>query len=107
MTRPPRAKYHSDGKIYHEARRPGFAHTMRLPEELLDTYMALKNSLGPRKSHVDMVRFLFEASEPAITVVLQASEQRPVPENEDVVHLKLPEAGGATEVSRQRPLKYP
>ncbi|KAL3681050.1 hypothetical protein R1sor_024006 [Riccia sorocarpa] len=162
MTRPPRAKYPSDGKNYHEAQRPEYTHTIRLPEELLDMYVALKNSLGPRKSHADVVRFLFEAAEPTITAVLQFQEQRPVPENEDVrpsgeamvddpdgdvqdpdddvvelgllssddetlptgmyaansddeqevvlcpdSHAQIPEAGGATVVSRQCPLKYP
>ncbi|KAL3701251.1 hypothetical protein R1sor_019273 [Riccia sorocarpa] len=84
MTRPPRANYPSDGKIYHEARRPGYAHTIRLHEELQDMYMGLKISLGQRKSHTDVVRCLFEAVELAITTVLQSQEQCPVPENVDV-----------------------
>ncbi|KAL2612269.1 hypothetical protein R1flu_023961 [Riccia fluitans] len=43
MTRPPRPKYPSDSKNYHEIRRPGCAQTIRLPEELLDTYVTLRS----------------------------------------------------------------
>ncbi|KAL3702219.1 hypothetical protein R1sor_020241 [Riccia sorocarpa] len=50
MTRPPRPKYPSDAKKYREQRRPGYAHTVRLPEELLETYaaepMTVTNSQG-------------------------------------------------------------
>ncbi|KAL3682660.1 hypothetical protein R1sor_000682 [Riccia sorocarpa] len=66
MTRPPRPKYPSDAKDYHEIRRPGCAHTIRLPEDLLPTYVNLKRCLRPRTSHTDVIRFLFEASEAAI-----------------------------------------
>ncbi|KAL3696412.1 hypothetical protein R1sor_010488 [Riccia sorocarpa] len=53
MTRPPRPKYPSDSRNYHEIQKPGHAHTVRLPEELLEKYTALKIALGPKKSHVD------------------------------------------------------
>ncbi|KAL3682541.1 hypothetical protein R1sor_000563 [Riccia sorocarpa] len=66
----------SDGKNYHEVRRPGYAHTIRLPEELLETYAALKRALGSNKSHADVVRFLFEAADPAISAVLQRETGR-------------------------------
>ncbi|KAL3694997.1 hypothetical protein R1sor_008648 [Riccia sorocarpa] len=160
MTRPPRPRYPSDAKNYHETRRPGFAHTVRLPQELLDKYTALKLALGPRKSHADVIRFLFEAAEPAIASVLQERSDRVVIEQDSVnpvdvemqcdpdgdvadeiepdmsnlcnsdgeieqdpgqvaadseddepsccfIVLRLPEAGGSTEIQRQRPLKYP
>ncbi|KAL3697018.1 hypothetical protein R1sor_011094 [Riccia sorocarpa] len=38
MMRPPRPKYPSDSKNFHEVRRPGYAHTIRLPEELPSKY---------------------------------------------------------------------
>ncbi|KAL3688173.1 hypothetical protein R1sor_014482 [Riccia sorocarpa] len=78
MMRPPRPKYPSDTKNYHESRRPGFSLTVRLPEELLDKYVALKNELGPHKSHANVIRFLFEAAEPAIANVLQERSYRVV-----------------------------
>ncbi|KAL3684233.1 hypothetical protein R1sor_002255 [Riccia sorocarpa] len=74
MTRPPRPRYPSDTKNYHDARRPGCPHTIRLPEELLDTYVALKRALGAKTSHADVIRFLFEAADAAITSVVQAAE---------------------------------
>ncbi|KAL3694029.1 hypothetical protein R1sor_007680 [Riccia sorocarpa] len=73
MTRPPRPKYPSDCKNYHELRKPGLAHTIRLPEELLQTYDDLKRSLGPRTTHADVIRFLFEAADPAIQAALQSA----------------------------------
>ncbi|KAL3698707.1 hypothetical protein R1sor_012783 [Riccia sorocarpa] len=79
----PRPKYPSDVKNYHELRSPGLAHTIRLPEELLDIYTTLKNALGPQKSHADVVHFLFEAAEPVITAMLQASHQRAVSNSQD------------------------
>ncbi|KAL3676294.1 hypothetical protein R1sor_026242 [Riccia sorocarpa] len=82
MTRPPRPKYPTDSKNYHEARRPGHAHTIRLPEELLDTYLQLKKSLGARSSHADVIRFLFDAAESAITSVIQASEPQLIPDSQ-------------------------
>ncbi|KAL3688601.1 hypothetical protein R1sor_014910 [Riccia sorocarpa] len=78
MTRPPRPKYPSDARNYHEVRKPGFAHTVRLPEDLLDKYAELKTALGPRKSHTDVIRFLFEAAEPAITSMLTNRANRVV-----------------------------
>ncbi|KAL3700090.1 hypothetical protein R1sor_018112 [Riccia sorocarpa] len=53
MTHPPRPKYPSDAKNYHDMRWPGFAHTIRLPEELLQPYVNLKVTLGPRTTHAD------------------------------------------------------
>ncbi|KAL3685389.1 hypothetical protein R1sor_003411 [Riccia sorocarpa] len=84
MTRPPLPKYPSDMKNYHESRRPGYAHTVRLPEELLEKYVALKNPLGPRKSHADVIRFLFEAAEPAIASVLRERSDRAVIDSDSV-----------------------
>ncbi|KAL3691361.1 hypothetical protein R1sor_005012 [Riccia sorocarpa] len=78
MTRPPRPKYPSDSHNYHEIRKPGHAHTVRLPEELLEKYTALKNALGPKKSHADVIRFLWEAAEPAISSILQEKEDHVV-----------------------------
>ncbi|KAL3697944.1 hypothetical protein R1sor_012020 [Riccia sorocarpa] len=83
MTRPPRPKYPSDAKDYHEIRRPGCAHTIRLPEDLLPTYVNLKRCLGPRTSHADVIRFLFEASEAAIQGVVQSNEFRVVVDSQD------------------------
>ncbi|KAL3677928.1 hypothetical protein R1sor_020884 [Riccia sorocarpa] len=71
MTRPPRPKYPSDAKNYHDLRRPGFAHTIRLPEELLQLYVNLKCALGPRTTHADVIRVLFEAAEATIQAVMQ------------------------------------
>ncbi|KAL3682856.1 hypothetical protein R1sor_000878 [Riccia sorocarpa] len=73
MTHPPRPRYCSDSKNYHNA-RPGCPHTIRLPEELLDTYVALKQALGPMTSHADVIRFSFEAADVAIAYVVQAAE---------------------------------
>ncbi|KAL3681385.1 hypothetical protein R1sor_024341 [Riccia sorocarpa] len=81
MTRLPRPKYPSDCKNYHEVWRPGYAHTIRLPEELLKTYAALKRALGVNKSHVDVVRFLFEAADPTISAVLQRESDRAMDES--------------------------
>ncbi|KAL3697261.1 hypothetical protein R1sor_011337 [Riccia sorocarpa] len=78
MTRPPRPKYPSDSRNYHEIRKPGHAHTVRLPEELLDKYTALKIALGPKKSHADVFRFLWEAAEPAISSLMGETEDRVV-----------------------------
>ncbi|KAL3688317.1 hypothetical protein R1sor_014626 [Riccia sorocarpa] len=83
MTRPPRPKYPSDAKDYHEIRRPGCAHTIQLPEDLLPTYVNLKRCLGPRTSHADVIRFLFEASEAAIQGVVQSNEFRVVVDSQD------------------------
>ncbi|KAL3676905.1 hypothetical protein R1sor_026853 [Riccia sorocarpa] len=74
MTRPPRPKYPSDLRNYHEIRKPGFAHTVRLPEELLETYEKLKRAMGPKTTHADALRFIFEAAESAIQAVVQAAE---------------------------------
>ncbi|KAL3684035.1 hypothetical protein R1sor_008785 [Riccia sorocarpa] len=74
MTRPPRPRYPSDSKNYHDARKPNCPHTIRLPEELLDTYLALKRALGAKTSHADVIRFLFEAADAAISSVVQAAE---------------------------------
>ncbi|KAL2635868.1 hypothetical protein R1flu_007347 [Riccia fluitans] len=76
MTQLPRPKYPSDSKNYHEIRRPGCAQTIRLPKELLDTYVTLKRYLGPKTSHVAVIRFLFEAADAAITAVIQAKDAR-------------------------------
>ncbi|KAL3692598.1 hypothetical protein R1sor_006249 [Riccia sorocarpa] len=84
MTRPPRPKYPSDSKNYHDIRKPGCAHTVRLPEELIEKYVALKNALGSRKSHADVIRFLFEAAEPAIAAVLQQCEDHVVIDSEEI-----------------------
>ncbi|KAL3690137.1 hypothetical protein R1sor_016446 [Riccia sorocarpa] len=78
MTRPPRPKYPSDQKNYHEQRRPGCAHTIRLPEDLLPMYQQLKCGLGSRSTHADVIRFLFEAADAAIQAVLQSAEVRVV-----------------------------
>ncbi|KAL3680974.1 hypothetical protein R1sor_023930 [Riccia sorocarpa] len=83
MTRPPRPKYPSDSKNYHEQRRPGFTQTIRLPEDLLETFTSLKGSLGSRKSNADVIRFLFEAAEPAITSMIEAESSRLLP---DLLH---------------------
>ncbi|KAL3700323.1 hypothetical protein R1sor_018345 [Riccia sorocarpa] len=83
MTRPPRPKYPSDAKDYHEIRRPGCAHTNWLPEDLLPTYVNLNRCLGPRTSHADVIRFLFEASEAAIQGVVQSNEFRVVVDSQD------------------------
>ncbi|KAL2628589.1 hypothetical protein R1flu_013275 [Riccia fluitans] len=83
MKRPPRPKYPSDDRNYHEIRRPGFTHTICLLQDLLETYVQLKNALGPKTSHATVVRFLFEAAEPAITSVLQAAEVRMPPDSVD------------------------
>ncbi|KAL3686945.1 hypothetical protein R1sor_013254 [Riccia sorocarpa] len=64
MTRPPRPKYPSDAKNYHDLKRLGFAHTVRLPEELLDIYVNLKRTL----------------KEAAIAAVVQAAEPLVVPD---------------------------
>ncbi|KAL3685313.1 hypothetical protein R1sor_003335 [Riccia sorocarpa] len=90
MTRPPRPKYLSDSKNYHDLRRPGFAHTVRLLEELLDTYTNLKKALGPKSSHADVLRFVFEAAESAISVVLQAAEPLVAPDSQVNVEDNLP-----------------
>ncbi|KAL3692876.1 hypothetical protein R1sor_006527 [Riccia sorocarpa] len=90
MTRPPRPKYPSDSKNYHDLRRPGFAHTVRLPEELLDTYTNLKKALGPKSSHADVLRFVFEATESAISAVLQAVEPLVAPDSQVNVEDDLP-----------------
>ncbi|KAL3701623.1 hypothetical protein R1sor_019645 [Riccia sorocarpa] len=90
MTRPPRPKYPSDHINYHEQRRPGLAHTIRLPEELLPTYNALKVSLGARASHADVIRFLFEAAEPAIHVQLHAAEIRVVSDSQNDLPMSDP-----------------
>ncbi|KAL3685848.1 hypothetical protein R1sor_003870 [Riccia sorocarpa] len=74
MTRPPRPKYPSDSRNYHEIRKPGHAHTVRLPEELLEKYTALKIALGPKKSHADVIHFLWEAAEPAISSIMGETE---------------------------------
>ncbi|KAL3701138.1 hypothetical protein R1sor_019160 [Riccia sorocarpa] len=71
MTRLPRPKYPSDSRNFHKVPRPGYTHTIRLPEELLETYCSLKRALGLRSSHEDVLRFLFEAAKGAITAVLQ------------------------------------
>ncbi|KAL3692708.1 hypothetical protein R1sor_006359 [Riccia sorocarpa] len=84
MTRPPRPKYPSDSKNYHDIRKPGAAHTVRLPEELIEKYVALKNALGSRKSHTDVIHFLFEAAEPAIAAVLHSREDRVVVDLEEI-----------------------
>ncbi|KAL3695438.1 hypothetical protein R1sor_009514 [Riccia sorocarpa] len=84
MTRPPRPKYPSDSKNYHDIRKPGCAHTVRLPEELIEKYVALKNALGSRKSHADVIRFLFEAAEPAIAAVMQQREDHVVIDSEEI-----------------------
>ncbi|KAL3684744.1 hypothetical protein R1sor_002766 [Riccia sorocarpa] len=91
MTRPPRPKYPSDSRNYHEIRKPGHAHTVRLPEELLEKYMVLKNALGPKKSHADVIRFLWEAAEPAISSILQGKRDRVVLNwTEDVPNSSVP-----------------
>ncbi|KAL3696782.1 hypothetical protein R1sor_010858 [Riccia sorocarpa] len=72
--RPPRPKYPSDSKNYHKIRRPSQPHTVRLPEELLETYVSLKRTLGQRTSHANIVRFLFEAADAAISAVVQTAE---------------------------------
>ncbi|KAL3697262.1 hypothetical protein R1sor_011338 [Riccia sorocarpa] len=77
MTRPPRPKY-PDSRNYHEIQKPGHAHTVRLPEELLEKYTALKIALGPKKSHADVFRFLWEAAEPAISSLMGETEDRVV-----------------------------
>ncbi|KAL3687709.1 hypothetical protein R1sor_014018 [Riccia sorocarpa] len=59
MTRPPRPKYPSDAKDYHEIHRP-------------------------RPSHADMIRFLFEAADAAIQAVVQSNEFRVVMDSQDV-----------------------
>ncbi|KAL3693011.1 hypothetical protein R1sor_006662 [Riccia sorocarpa] len=82
MTLPPRPKYPSDQKNYHDTRKPGFAHTIRLPEELLGVYVSLKHALGPRSSHADVIRFLFEAAETSIQAVIQANEAHVVRDNQ-------------------------
>ncbi|KAL3680501.1 hypothetical protein R1sor_023457 [Riccia sorocarpa] len=87
MTRPPRPRYPSDTKNYHDARHPGCPHTIRLPEELLDTYVALKRALGARTSHADVVRFLFEAADAAIASVVQAAEPVVCQESQNVYEL--------------------
>ncbi|KAL3689087.1 hypothetical protein R1sor_015396 [Riccia sorocarpa] len=53
MTRPPRPKYSSDARNYHELRKPSDVHIFSLPEELLEKYTTLKKALGPKKSHQD------------------------------------------------------
>ncbi|KAL3683506.1 hypothetical protein R1sor_001528 [Riccia sorocarpa] len=55
MPRPPRSKYPIDSKYYHEMRRPGFVHTVRLPEDFLQTYDELKHALRPHTSHADVI----------------------------------------------------
>ncbi|KAL3690843.1 hypothetical protein R1sor_004494 [Riccia sorocarpa] len=76
MTRPPRPKYPSDSKNYHEQRRPRFTQTIWLPEDLMETYASLKRCLGPNKYHADVVRFLFEAADGAIMSVIEAERSR-------------------------------
>ncbi|KAL3702088.1 hypothetical protein R1sor_020110 [Riccia sorocarpa] len=83
MTRPPRPKYPSDLKNYHELRKPGCAHTIRLPEELLVTYVDLKRALGARTTHADVIRFLFEAADPAIQAALQSDAFRVVHDSQE------------------------
>ncbi|KAL3701871.1 hypothetical protein R1sor_019893 [Riccia sorocarpa] len=51
----------------------GFAHTIRLPEDLLDTYDELKRALGLRTSHADVIRLLFGVAETAIQSLIQSS----------------------------------
>ncbi|KAL3700316.1 hypothetical protein R1sor_018338 [Riccia sorocarpa] len=74
----PRPKFPSDQKKHHEQRRPGCAHTIRLPEDLLLTCQQLKRALGARSTHSDVIRFLFEAADVAIQAVLQSAELRVV-----------------------------
>ncbi|KAL3684533.1 hypothetical protein R1sor_002555 [Riccia sorocarpa] len=74
MTRPPRPKYTSDAQNYHEIRKPDHAHAVRLPEELLEKYTALKNALGPKKSYADVISLLWQAAEPAISSILHERE---------------------------------
>ncbi|KAL2643390.1 hypothetical protein R1flu_010977 [Riccia fluitans] len=76
MTRPPHPKYPSDSKNYHEIKRPSCVQTIRPPEKLLDMYMTLRRCLGPKTSHAPVIRFLFEAADAAITVVIQAEDAR-------------------------------
>ncbi|KAL3675677.1 hypothetical protein R1sor_025625 [Riccia sorocarpa] len=83
MTRPPRPKYPSDAKDYHELRRPGCAHTVRLPEDLLPTYAQLKRSLGRNTSHADVIRFLFEAADPAIQAAIQRTNVQVVIDSQE------------------------
>ncbi|KAL2652690.1 hypothetical protein R1flu_020818 [Riccia fluitans] len=74
MTCPPHPKYPSDMRNHHAMRRPGYAHTIRLLEELLPTYVSLKRAIGPKSTHADVVRFVFDAIESAIEAALQAHE---------------------------------
>ncbi|KAL3693920.1 hypothetical protein R1sor_007571 [Riccia sorocarpa] len=69
MTRPSLPEYPFDTKYYHDMRHPGFSHTIRLPEELLQPYVNLKLAQGLRTTHTDVIRFLFEAAEVAIQAV--------------------------------------
>ncbi|KAL2635272.1 hypothetical protein R1flu_006751 [Riccia fluitans] len=78
MTRLTCLKYPSDMRNYHAIRRPDYAHTIRLPEELLPTYVSLKRAIGPKSTHADVVRFLFDAVESPIEAALQAHELRAV-----------------------------
>ncbi|KAL3699113.1 hypothetical protein R1sor_017135 [Riccia sorocarpa] len=83
MTRPPRPKYPSDAKNYHDLRCPGFAHMIRLPEELLQPYVNLKRALDPRTTHTDVIRFLFEAAEAAIQAVMQSDNVLAIPDSQE------------------------
>ncbi|KAL3696809.1 hypothetical protein R1sor_010885 [Riccia sorocarpa] len=55
MTHSPRSKYPSNSKNYHDLRRSGYAHTVRLPEELLGTYVVLKRALRAKTSYIDVI----------------------------------------------------
>ncbi|KAL3684819.1 hypothetical protein R1sor_002841 [Riccia sorocarpa] len=77
MTRPPCPKYPSDFKNYHEMRKPGCAHTIRLPEESVMTYIDLKCSLEALTTHADEIWFLFETA-PAMQATLQSAAFRVV-----------------------------
>ncbi|KAL3692350.1 hypothetical protein R1sor_006001 [Riccia sorocarpa] len=89
-------KYPSDAKNYHDIWKPGFSHTTRVPEDLLDTYMSLKRSLGARASHADVVRFLFEAAEAAITAQVQLAALRVIQDSK--IHNFMVEGMGELDV---------
>ncbi|KAL3694487.1 hypothetical protein R1sor_008138 [Riccia sorocarpa] len=88
MTRPPRLKYPSDAKNYHDTAQ--FAHTIRLPEELLQPYLNLKIALGSRTTHADVIRFLFEAADVAIQTVLQSAEVCVVSDSQEHLPMEDP-----------------
>ncbi|KAL3675066.1 hypothetical protein R1sor_025014 [Riccia sorocarpa] len=99
MTQLLRPKNPSDCKNYHELRKPGLAHTIRLPEELLTTYNDLKRSIRAKTTHTDEDVVLHDGEETDPDIDLGDVAE----DSEDSDEETVAEAGSIVEDGSLRP----